>query len=254
MNKEALEYHIQLSHNNTAKYALLPGDPDRVQLIASFLENPEKIAQNREYTTYQGYLCGEKVLVTSTGIGGPSAAIALEELNNIGVDTVIRIGTCGGMQLDILSGDTVIATGAVRMDGTSKEYVPIEFPAVANFDIVSQLVDSAAMLKYNYHCGIVQSKDSFYGQHSPETMPSCNDLYNKWNAWIKAGVLASEMECSTLFTVASIRKIRAGAVLLAVWNQERANNNLSNPTVKDTSSAIQIAINALKQIIIKDKG
>ena len=143
--------------------------------------------------TYTGYLNGEKVSVTSTGIGGPSASIALEELVKAGAKYFIRVGTCGGMDIDVKGGDVVIATGAVRMEGTSKEYAPIEFPAVANLDIVNALVQSAKDLGYNYHSGVVECKDSFYGQHEPEKKPVGYELLNKWNAWIQLGSLASEM-------------------------------------------------------------
>ena len=158
-------YHINLSRDQGAKYAILPGDPGRVPKIAALLDNPKHVTTNREYNTYEGTLEGEKVLVTSTGIGGPSASIAVEELSQIGVDTFIRIGTAGGMQLNIVPGDIVVANAAIRMEGTSREYLPIEFPAVANLDVSVALRDAAKRLGYNVHVGVVQCKDSFYGQH-----------------------------------------------------------------------------------------
>ena len=165
------QYHIALDENDSAKYCILPGDPGRCEKIAKYLDEPKFIASNREYTTWSGSISGEKVLVTSTGIGGPSAAIAMEEFCAIGVDTFIRVGTCGGINMNVKSSDVVIATAAIRHEGTSLEYAPVEYPAAADFEIVRALVDSACELSERWHTGIVQCKDSFYGQHSPQRMP-----------------------------------------------------------------------------------
>lgn len=251
---DKLMYHINLSKKDGAKYAIIPGDPGRVEKIASFLDNPKQITFNREYNTYEGYLDGEKVLVTSTGIGGPSTAICVEELAKIGVDTFIRVGTCGGMQMNVNPGDVVIANSAIRMDGTSKEYMPLEFPAVADFDVTKALADAAKSLDFPHHIGVVQAKDSFYSQHSPETMGVCDELKYKWNAWIKGGCLASEMESSTLFIVAAVRKLRAGSVFHCVWNQEQAGCSMPKENqTHDTSKAIKTAIKALRILIKEDK-
>ena len=165
------EYHIDVKKGEVGRYVILPGDPGRCEQIASFLETPKLIASNREFVTYSGTLLGEKVSVTSTGIGGPSAAIALEELCHCGADTFIRVGTCGGMDTKVKGGDLVIASGAVRMEGTSKEYAPLEFPALAHIDIVNALREGARKLGLRNHVGVVQCKDSFYGQHEPTKMP-----------------------------------------------------------------------------------
>lgn len=248
---DELEFHIGLSKKASARYAILPGDPGRVAKIAEYLDRAEPVGQNREFISYSGFLCGEKVLVTSTGIGGSSAAIALEELHHIGVDTVIRVGTCGGVQPFVASGDLIVATAAVRMEGTSREYVPLEYPAAADFTVTSALASAAEELLLPYHTGIVQSKDSFYGQHSPESMPVGYELKNKWEAWKNAGVLASEMECAAIFTVSAVRKIRAGAVLTALWNQE---TNDQKDTPPGPENAISTAIRALSGLINKDKA
>ena len=174
------QYHIGLKSGDVGEYVILPGDPKRCEKIAQFFDEPKLIADKREFVTYTGFLNGVKVSVTSTGIGGASASIALQELTNVGAKNFIRVGTCGGMDLDVKGGDIVIATGAIRMEGTSKEYAPIEFPAVANLDITNALVKSAKNLGYNYHTGIVQCKDSFYGQHNPDIMPVNFELQNKW--------------------------------------------------------------------------
>ena len=153
------QYHIGMSENDVGRYVLLPGDPARTDKIAQYFDNPQLVAFNREYKTWTGTLNGVKVSVMSTGMGGPSTAIGLEELYKIGADTFIRVGTCGGIDLDVKAGDLVIASGAIRKEGTSREYTPIEFPAVADFHLTSILVKSAQKLDYPYHVGIVECKD-----------------------------------------------------------------------------------------------
>lgn len=247
------QYHIGLKEGDAGKYVILPGDPKRCKKIAEYFDDAKLIADRREYTTYTGYLNGEKVSVTSTGIGGPSASIALEELVKIGAEKFIRVGTCGGIDIDVKGGDLVIATGAVRMEGTSKEYAPIEFPAVADLDITNALVEAGKKLNHPFHTGIVQCKDSFYGQHSPEKSPVSYELINKWEAWKRLGCKASEMESAALFVVASALKVKVGSVFLTVANQEREKLNLENPVIHDTDMAIKTAIEALKILIENDK-
>ena len=213
------QYHIQVAKGEVGRYVIMPGDPGRCEKIAEYLENPVLVASNREFTTYTGMLDGEKVSVTSTGIGGPSAAIAMEELVRCGADTFVRIGTCGGMQTEIKSGDVVIATGAIRMEGTSKEYAPIEYPAVADLEVANALVAAAKELGFTYHTGVVQCKDAFYGQHEPERMPVSYELLNKWEAWKRLGCKASEMESAALFIVAAHLKVRCGSDFLVMGNQ-----------------------------------
>ena len=246
---DGLQYHIGLKEGDVGEYVILPGDPKRCEKIAKYFDDAKLVADRREFTTYTGYLNGVQVSVTSTGIGGPSASIALEELVKVGAKNFIRVGTCGGMDLDVKSGDLVIATGAIRMEGTSKEYAPIEFPAVANYDIVTALIDSAKKLNLPYHVGVVECKDSFYGQHSPELMPVNYELQNKWNAWLKLGCLASEMESAALFVVASYLKVKVGSIFLVVANQEREKQGLENPVAHDTELAIKTAVEAIKGLI-----
>ncbi|MCC8141926.1 MAG: uridine phosphorylase [Lachnospiraceae bacterium] len=248
-----VQYHLGIQEGDVGRYLILPGDPKRCAKIAEHFDDAKQIADQREYTTYTGTLDGEKVSVTSTGIGGPSAAIALEELVRCGADTFIRIGTCGGIQEEVLSGDLVIATGAVRMEGTSREYAPIEFPAVADYRIVRALQQAAAEKGYAAHTGIVQSKDSFYGEHEPEVMPVSYELLEKWEAWKRLGVLASEMESAALYVVASHLGVRAGSVFLVIANQEREALGLDNPMVHDTEAAITTAVEALRILIAEEK-
>ncbi|MDO4805354.1 MAG: uridine phosphorylase [Lachnospiraceae bacterium] len=247
-------YHIQVAPGEVGEYVILPGDPKRCSLIARYFDNPVLIADNREYVTITGTLDGKKVSVCSTGIGGPSAAIAMEELVKCGANTFIRVGTCGGMQVDVQSGDLVISNGAIRMDGTGREYAPIEFPAVADFNVTDALRRAAAELGVRAHIGVTQSKDSFYGQHSPETMPVSYELEHLWDAWYRLGCLASEMESATLFIVGAARKVRVGSVCLVMANQERAKRNLENPIVHDTDIAIQTAIRAVRLLMESDNG
>lgn len=247
------QYHIQVGKGDVGRYVILPGDPKRCAKIAKYFDDPVLMADNREYVTYTGYLDGVKVSVTSTGIGGPSASIAMEELVMSGADTFIRIGTCGGMQLDVKSGDVVIANGAIRMEGTTREYAPIEFPAVADIHITNALMEAAEEMGAPYHVGVVQCKDSFYGQHSPERMPVSYELLNKWEAWKRLGCLASEMESAALFVVASHLRVRAGSCFLVVANQEREKEGLENPVVHDTDMAVRVAVGAIRKLIEADK-
>lgn len=248
------QYHIGLNKGDVGEYVILPGDPKRCEKIAAYFDDAKLIADRREFTTYTGFLNGVKVSVTSTGIGGPSASIAMEELGNIGAKTFIRVGTCGGMDINVKGGDIVIATGAIRMEGTSKEYAPIEFPAVANIDVVNSLIQASKNLGYEHHTGIVQCKDSFYGQHNPERMPVSYELMNKWEAWKRLGCIASEMESAALFIVGSFLRVKVGSVFLTVANQEREKQNLENPVVQDTDKAIKTAVEALKILIAQDKN
>ncbi len=243
------QYHIGLKAEDIGKYVILPGDPKRCEKIAAYFENPKKVGDRREFVTYTGFLNGEKVSVTSTGIGGPSAAIALTELAKLGAHTFVRVGTCGGIDIDVKSGDIVIAQAAIRAEGTSKEYAPIEFPAVADFEVTTALKKASESLGAKSHIGVVQCKDSFYGQHEPDSMPVSYDLINKWEAWKRLGTLASEMESAALFTVASFLKVRVGSCFLVVANQEREKEGLANPVVHDTDLAIRVGINALKKLI-----
>ncbi len=248
------QYHIQCVEGDVGRYVFLPGDPGRCEAIAKHFDNPTHIGMNREYNIWSGTLLGEKVSVCSTGIGGPSASIAMEELHNIGTDTFIRIGTCGGIAMDVLPGDIIVATGAIRYEHTSLEYAPIEFPAVPDFDLTAALKAAGEDLGYRTHTGVVQCKDAFYGQHSPEKSPVYYDLLQKWESWKRLGVKASEMESAALFVVASALGVRCGSCFHAVWNQEREKAGLEMPMTEDTSGAIKVGIEAMKRIIAADKA
>lgn len=254
MNGTGVQYHLRIKKGDVGRYVILPGDPKRVPLIARHLDDARLVADFREYVTYTGTLDGEPVSVTSTGIGGPSASIAMEELFACGADTFIRMGTCGGIALPVMGSDIVIATGAVRAEGTSREYAPIEFPAVADFDVVAAIRDAAIKLGMKYHLGVVQCKDSFYGQHSPDRMPVSFELNQKWAAWKALGVLASEMESAALFTVAAALGARCGSEFFVVGNQEREALGMDNPKFHDADSAIRVAVEAVRNLMAADRN
>ena len=240
------QYHIQVAPGEVGEYVILPGDPKRCEKIAQYFDEPRLVADSREFVTYTGYLDGKMVSVTSTGIGGPSASIAMEELVKCGAKYFIRVGTAGGMQLEVNSGDLVVATGAIRAEGTSQEYAPIEFPAVTDFHLTADLRAAGKALGAKVHAGIVQSKDSFYGQHEPKLMSVAQKLEYQWNAWVRMGCLASEMEGAALMIVAQALRVKFGAIFLIMANQEREKAGLENPVVHDTDLAIRTAIEAIR--------
>lgn len=252
------QFHLNIDKNDVGKYAILTGDPKRVKTIAENLDDAYFVADRREFVTYTGYLNGEKVSVTSTGIGGPSAAIAVEELVKCGCHTFIRVGTSGGIDLSVCGGDLVIPTAAIRGDGTSYEYLPKDYPAAADFSVVEALKMSADKICTGsegnaYHIGVIQSKDSFYGETNPETMPVSDFLEKRWEAYRKCGCLTSEMECASIFSVAIARSVRAGAVITAIWNVERSKNGLKDTVCNDSTRAIQCAVDAMKILIDGDR-
>lgn len=251
------QFHLKIKKGDIGRYVILPGDPGRVPLIAEFLDNAKHVAQNREYNIYTGFLDGEAVSVCSTGIGGPSAAIAVEELIKCGADTFIRVGTSGGINLRVSGGDLLIALAAVRGEGTSREYIPSDYPAVADFEVVSALKAAAVPLSEDedgkrFHIGVVQSKDSFYGEIDPDSMPVSAFLKERWAGYVKCGCLTSEMEASAIFSVAIARNVRAGAVLTALWNVERTNAGLPDKRCESSERAIKCAIGAIRELIKND--
>ena len=247
------QFHIHCRPGDVGRYVILPGDPGRCAAIAALFDDAVHIGQNREFNIYTGHLLGERVSVCSTGIGGPSAAIAMEELHNIGADTFIRTGTCGGIDLAVRSGDIVVATGAIRYEHTSLEYAPIEYPAVPDLDLTLALRDAARAMGKTVHTGIVQCKDSFYGQHSPARMPIAGELLGKWEVGKRLGVKASEMESAALFVVADALGVRCGSCFHVIWNQEREAAGLDQDMSEDTSAAVRVAVEGLRRIILRDR-
>ena len=252
MQDVGMQYHIHCNKGDVGRYVFLPGDPGRCQSIASYFDNPVHIGMNREYNIYTGTMLGQKVSVCSTGIGGPSASIAMEELAAIGADTFIRVGTCGGIAMDVLPGDVVVATGAIRYEHTSLEYAPFTEKDIDSMKATAALKAASESLGYRTHTGVVQCKDAFYGQHSPEKSPVYYDLLQKWESWKRLGVKASEMESAALFVVAAALGVRCGSCFHAVWNQEREKAGLAMPMTEDTTGAVKVGIEAMKQIIAAD--
>lgn len=235
-------HHIHCRRGEVGRYVFLPGDPGRVPMIAGYLDGAEKVASHREYTTYTGTLLGEKVSVTSTGMGCPSAAIAVEELARIGADTFIRVGTSGPMQPFIKPGEMIIAWGAIRDEYTSQQYEPLAFPAAANVDVTLALRQSARNRGVGYHVGITHSKDSFFGQHQPQRMPVARRLEDRWDAWVQGGTLSSEMEASAIFVVSSVLGCRAGGIMIA------------GGTHSDLTNLLETAVGAVKLLIEMDRA
>lgn len=252
-----LQYHIQMKQGDVGRYVFLPGDPGRCEKIANYFDDPQLVAYNREYKTYTGTLLGEKVSVTSTGIGCPSTAIAVEELIAIGADTFIRIGTSGGMQPNIKTGDVAIVNSAIRDEGTTSHYMPIEFPAIADVDVVVALREAAINIGMPYHVGPTQSKDSFFGETEPDRMPVNTRLNRRWKAWIAGGAICSEMEAATIFVLSSIYRKRAGGVMIMASLEEV--KNLTEEEIQemralfDVDRAIRVAIEGAKLLIEKDR-
>jgi len=244
------QYHIALREGDIAPYVLLPGDPGRVAKIASFMDEARFVAQNREYLTYTGKYKGVPVSVTSTGIGSPSAAIAVEELIRVGAKVLIRVGTSGAMQDYTKPGDIGIAIGAVRDEGTTRQYIPVEYPAVADYRVVAALVDAAEKLGVRYHVGIFHTKDSFYCEVEPENQPAREVWMNRWKAWVRGNVILSEMEAAAIFIVSSIRGALAGAVCAMIKISEDKKIQKLNEEAK--KNAILTALEAVK--ILDDRG
>lgn len=235
--------HIRCDAGDVGEYVLLPGDPGRVPVIAEHLDDARHVASSREYTTYTGTLAGTPVSVTSTGIGGPSTAIAIEELVQLGARTFIRIGTCGAIHPGAHVGDLVVATGAVRDEGTTRQYVPLSYPAVASADVVQALRAAATTRAFRHHVGVVHTTDSFYAQHEPERMPIAAELTDRYATLRGVGVLCSEMETATVFVVAgAVHGCRVGSVLAVAGNRSGGEHLDSSEMIARRDQAVQDAI------------
>jgi len=244
--KDGRFYHIHCKKGDVGRYVLLPGDPFRTDIIAGYLDDARLVAHNREHKTWTGTLDGVRVSVTSTGMGCPSTAIALEELIACGADTFIRVGTAGRISAQAQDSTLIgaINTAAVRDEGTTRQYVPIEYPAVADRHVVDALARAAKALKLNFAEGITQSKDSFYSQVFTETIPISQEWKMHQDALIRANVLTSEMEAAAIFVISSIRKCRASGIMAF-------SDAADQPKAVDC--AIRVACEAIKLLIAQDK-
>jgi len=241
---QELQYHIHLRPGESAKYVIVPGDPGRVPKVAAFLDDAVEVAYNREYRSWRGTYRGVDVSVTSTGIGGPSAAICFEELALVGAEVLIRVGTSGSLQEDVYLGDLVVASAAIRDEGTSAQYVPLAFPAVADFDVTSALKRAAESAALPHHVGVVHCKDAFYGE-SYHNLPNAREWEEKWRAWERAGALCTEMESSTLFTVGQIRRLKTGAVMTVIGETRDGEVKIKKV---GPENAIKVALEAIYQL------
>ena len=248
-----LVYHLKIKKGDIAPYVLLPGDPKRCAKIAEFLDDAQMIADYREYVTITGTYKGVPISVCSTGIGGPSASIAVEELITCGAHTFIRVGTSGGLKLNVLPGQMVIAQAAVRDEGTAHQYMPPEVPARANYKIIKALQLSAEKHTHPFHIGIVHSKDAFYTELEPENAFFREREEQKLHWYTKAGVLCSEMEAAAIFTVAMLRKVRAGGIFEVVEQPNLKRMNVPTPQAHSIETVIQTALDALVILAKEDE-
>jgi len=249
---DAKKYHIGLAKGDVGNYVLVPGDPGRTPIVAKFLYNAREVAFSREYRTFTGSLDGVPVSTISSGMGGPSVAIAVEELNELGVHTFLRVGTCGAAQPEIKMGDLVIAIGSVRSEGTPNGYVPLEYPAVASLDVVNALVKAAQKAGAPHHVGVIRSVDALYSDLMPDKMPRPQHLHEDLAMWSRAGILSSDMETSTLFVVARLRKLRAGTINLCV--DELGAGEIHHLDQSFMDRMLKVAVDAIRILIEKDRA
>lgn len=242
-------FHLALTRDQLdgATVAILPGDPGRVPKIASLLSDPVALASNREFTSWIGYSDGSPIIVCSTGIGGPSTSIAVEELAQLGVRTFLRVGTTGAIQPHIAVADVIVTTGSVRLDGASGHFAPYEYPAVAHYDCVHALVESAQALGHPSHVGITVASDTFYpGQERYDTVSGYvrRKFQGSRDEWAALHVLNYEMESATLFTQCAANGWRAGMVAGVLVN--RTQQEIPSPDVHDRveSNAVAVVVDA----------
>jgi uridine phosphorylase len=250
--KEEKQYHVGLARGEVGEYVLMPGDPGRTPMIAKYIDDAREVAFSREYRTFTGNVAGVPVSTISSGMGGPSVAIAVEELNELGVHTFLRVGTCGAAQPEIKLGDLVIAAGSVRSEGTPNGYIPLEYPAVASLDMVNALVEAARAAGVPHHLGIIRSVDALYSDLVPDRMPRSSQLKEELQMWSRAGVLANDMESSTLFVVARLRRLRAGTINLCV--DEIAAGEIHHVDQSFMDRMLKVAMDAIRRLIERDRA
>ena len=245
-----LQYHVKVRPGDIGRYVLLPGDPGRVEKMAKYLDDAQFVSSNREHMVFTGKLLGEKVSIVSTGMGCPSTAIAVEELIAVGADTFIRVGTSGAVQPWLKLGDVAVVTGAIRDEGTTRQYLPIEFPAIADIEVVNALAEASKRVGANYFLGISQTKDSFYGEVERERMPMAAHLEERWKAWEAGGAICSEMEAAAIFILSSIYRKRAGGVMMVIGSDIETLLKKQH----DKEIMIKAAIEAIKILIEQDRA
>ncbi|GII87014.1 uridine phosphorylase [Sphaerisporangium siamense] len=247
MSTDKLAHHLHLRAGDVGRYALLPSNPDHVAAIAALLDGAEFVARNREFETWRGTVAGEPVVVTSTGVGGPSTALAVEELAALGVGTMLRVGVSGSMRSDTVNGELAVLTGAIRDEGTTRQYLPVEFPAIASIDVVLALRSAAARAGVPYRCGTAHTKDSYYGEMEPERMPLAAHLTERFETWRRGGAVCSEMETAAVFIVGAVLGVRAGSVVM-MWSQEA----MATGAAPSTDPLFATAVDAIRALVAAD--
>lgn len=247
-------FHLGLTKADLqgATLAIVPGDPERVKKIAALMDNPVQLASHREFTTWRADIDGKAIIVCSTGIGGPSTSIAVEELAQLGIRTFLRVGTTGAIQPGINVGDVLVTTGSVRLDGASLHFAPLEFPAVADFTCTTALVEAAKALGATTHIGITASSDTFYpGQERYDTFSGrvVSRFQNSMKEWQQMGVLNYEMESATLLTMCASQGLRAGMVAGVIVNRTQQEIPDAETMKKTESDAVRIVVEAARRLL-----
>jgi uridine phosphorylase len=247
-------FHLGLTADmlQGATLAIVPGDPARVERIAATTDRSEFLASHREFTSYLGWLGDTPIVVCSSGIGGPSTSIAVEELAQLGVRTFLRIGTTGGIQPHLQPGDVIVTTGAVRLDGASLHFAPMEFPAVADFDCTTALVQAAVELGIEPHVGITASSDTFYpGQERYDTFSGrvTRRFRGSLEDWQAMGVLNYEMESATLFTMCASQGLRAGCVAGVLVNRTEQETPDEETARRIESTTVAVVVAAARRLV-----
>ena len=245
--------HIGLYKGDIGEYVLLPGSPERAERLSHMLEDATEVAYNREYRTYTGKLDGIAVSVTSTGMGGPSTAIAVEELRECGAHTIIRVGTCESLSNSVHVGQVVLPNGAVRMEGVANHYSPPEFPAVPDMEVLAALEAAAREVNAVFHIGIAVTKAVFSSQYAAQERPICHSLKERWYAYRSAGALCAEMGCAPMFTAAGSLQMRAAAVLGVAFENDRYSDDAADWNEDCEEIACRVAVEAVRKLINHEK-
>ena len=246
--------HVGISAGDIGGYVLLPSSPERAEALSHFLDDVQQVAWFREYRTFTGFLEGERVSITSTGMGGPSMTIAVEELHECGAHTVIRVGTCTSASAKVHTCDVVLPNGAVRMEGVADHYAHPEYPAVPDMDVLASLEDAAKAQGRTYHVGIDITKACFSTQYDAEERPWGRDLKARWDAYEAGGALSADMGCAPMFIAASAQNVRAGAVLAVTC--ERGQRPIYRCDVPAACEQItcETAVEGLRRLIREDRS
>lgn len=251
MEKQML--HTGVRKGEVGRYVFIPGSVERARLISEYFDNPRLVIRQREFLTYTGSLEGVPVTVTSTGIGGPSTSIVLEELHACGADTFVRVGSCASSAAETCIGHVVIPGGAVRMEGTSMQFLPVEFPAVPDYEVFRHMVSAVQDSGWPYTTGVTITKDSFYTEASPETKPVREELLYKWDSYERSGATSTSMECAPLFIIGAVMGLRTASVMISATNYKAYSNDAKDYPRDYERRAIVVAVEGMRRLIRADK-